>query len=160
MSDRVIRAGFCVLLALVAWLGVGAQAALAAGERTLPVPTVTIYPGDTIQDGALIDRAFSLAYLGRLPVIDGRSMIVGKVARRTLLPGHPIPVNAVEDAAVINRGVPVQMVFQHGGLTITATAAPLQSGGVGDVIRVRNVDSGVVVVGVVQADGTIRVGTP
>jgi flagella basal body P-ring formation protein FlgA len=151
---------FRMLLTLAAWLILGAPAALAAGERTLPVPSITIYPGDTIEDDQLIDRAFSPAYLGRLAVIDGRSMLVGKVARRTLLPGHPIPVNAVEEAAVIERGVPVQMVFRQGALTITAYAAPLQSGGVGDVVRVRNVDTGLIVVGVVQADGTIRVGTP
>ena len=146
--------------ALAAWLLLGAPAALAAAQRTLPVPTVTLYPGDVIHDDQLVDRAFSKAFLGRFSAIDGRSLLVGKVARRTLLPGHPIPVNAVKDPAVVTRGAPVRIVYQAAGLTITATAAPLQEGSVGDVIRVRNVDSGLVVVGVVQADGTVRVGSP
>jgi flagella basal body P-ring formation protein FlgA len=35
---------------------------------------------------------------------------------------------------------------------------PLQPGAVGDTIRVRNVDSGATLTGVVMEDGTIRIG--
>jgi flagella basal body P-ring formation protein FlgA len=53
--------------------------------------------------------------------------------------------------------VPVKVVVEDGGLVIIAYGTALQSGGVGALIRVRNVDTGVVVMGVVQADGTVRV---
>jgi flagellar basal body P-ring formation protein FlgA len=36
----------------------------------------------------------------------------------------------------------------------------LQAGGVGDVLSLRNTDSGTVIKGVVEADGTIRVAGP
>jgi flagella basal body P-ring formation protein FlgA len=122
------------------------------------VPTATIYPGDTIGEGEIEDRAFSAAWLARQSVIDQRHDIVGKVARRTLLPGRPIPVNAVKEPPVVTRGAPVQLVVQQPGLTITAAAVPLQDGGIGDAIRVRNLDSGIILTGVVAADGTVRVG--
>ena len=45
----------------------------------------------------------------------------------------------------------------EGGLTITTYAAALQAGGVGDLIKVRNPESGIVVTGTVQPDGSVRV---
>ena len=42
-------------------------------------------------------------------------------------------------------------------MIIVAYGSALQAGGVGDLIRVRNQDSGLVVSGRVQADGSIRV---
>lgn len=145
----VLAAGFAIL-------SVGIGPARADQRLALPVPTVTIYPGDVIKDEMLTERNFSPRYPGRASVIDSRAAITGQVARRTLLPGHPIPINAVEEPNVVKRGVPVQVVYREGGLTIIAYASPLQNGGVGSLIRLRNMDTGVVIVGTVQADGTIR----
>ena len=49
------------------------------------------------------------------------------------------------------------MVYIDGGLQIVTTGAAMQDGAVGDYIKLRNVDSGVVVSGQVQADGTVLV---
>jgi flagella basal body P-ring formation protein FlgA len=38
------------------------------------------------------------------------------------------------------------------------TGAAMQDGSIGDIVRVRNSDSGVTVSGAVQADGTVSVG--
>jgi flagella basal body P-ring formation protein FlgA len=149
-----------VLLAVAAVQAFAASPLFAAETRTLPVPNVTIYPGDTIGDAQLSERAFPAAAFTAAAVIDGRSQLVGKVARRTLLPGHAIPVNAVKELALVARNVPIRLVFAAGGLTITAFAAPLQDGSEGDVIRVRNVDSGAILYGTVQADGSVSVGAP
>ncbi len=40
---------------------------------------------------------------------------------------------------------------------ITAAGSPLQDAAVGELIRVRNIDTGVIVSGTVMADGTIHV---
>jgi len=132
----------------------------AAQERVLPVPAVTIYPGDTIQDSMLRERSFPSGYRARLAVIEAPRAIVGKVARRTLLPGEPIPVNAVDDPKIVTRGVPTQVIFSEGGLTITTVASPLESGSLGEQIRVRNMDTGRIILGTVQADGKVRIGEP
>ena len=42
--------------------------------------------------------------------------------------------------------------------SISTYASALQAGGVGDVIPVRNTESGITVSGTVQIDGTVRVG--
>ncbi len=123
---------------------------------TLPVPAVTLYPGDVIADVHLVDRAFRVA--GRVAV-DNRLALVGKVVRRTLLPGQPIPLNAVDDPKVVRRGVPTQVVFRESDLVITGIVEPMASASVNEMVKARNPDTGLIVVGVVQADGTIRVGS-
>lgn len=145
------------LAAIMALLAV-APATAADTVVMLPVPTHSIYPGDTITENALTERGFSDFVVRRLAPVDARSVLVGKVARRTLLPGQPVPANAIEDPKLVTRGVPAQVVFLSGGLSITAIVSPLESASVGQLVRARNLDSGVTVVGTVQVDGTIRVG--
>ncbi|MGP9822276.1 flagellar basal body P-ring formation chaperone FlgA, partial [Salinarimonas sp. NSM] len=126
---------------------------------TLPVPTITIYPGETIKETVLVERAFP-ASTGQLAVVRDAGALVGKVARRTLLPGRVVPQNAVEEAKLVVRGETTQIVFQADGLVISTLVTPLESGGAGDRVRARNLDSGLVIVGVVQDDGSLRVGSP
>ncbi|TVR08322.1 MAG: flagella basal body P-ring formation protein FlgA [Salinarimonadaceae bacterium] len=135
-----------------------ATAPATAQTRLMPTPAITIYPGETIKEGVITQREFAAVAIGDLPVVEAASALIGKVARRTLLPGQLIPRNAVEEARLVERGSPAQVVFNEDGLTIVAIASPLQSGGLGDMVRARNLDSGVTIVGRVQADGTIRVG--
>jgi flagella basal body P-ring formation protein FlgA len=85
---------------------------------------------------------------------------LGKVAKQTLLPGHPIPLNGVREPFVVKQGQAALVVFQSGDLVISSTAVSLQAGGVGELISLRNSDSGITIKGVVQADGSIRVGSP
>lgn len=129
-----------------------------AEDILLAVPNVTIYPGDVITDSQIDERVFASGTTGKLPVAEERVLVVGKVARRTLLPGKPIPLYGLKDPDVISRGGSVIAMFKSGGLTITSTVTPLRSGQVGDVIEARNIDSGQIIRGVVQADGTLRVG--
>ena len=139
----------------VAWHG----PAFAAEANILPVPITIIYPGEVIKDGSLIDHDFSTdAPSSKFPAVENRAAIVGKVARRTLLPGSPIPLNAIGDPKAIANGAKVRIFFEGGGLAITAYGTALQAGSVGEIILVRNLGSGITVSGAVQADGSIRVG--
>lgn len=129
-----------------------------AEERILPVPSVTIYPGDTINESMLKDRTFPENYRYRTAVVESPRVLAGKMARRTLLPGEPIPMNAVDDPKLVTRGVQAQIMFEEGGLSIMGTGIPLQSGTLGETIQVKNVDSGRIITGRVQPDGRIRIG--
>lgn len=135
-----------------------AQAGLAADGIALPVPTTTIYPGDIIDETMITDRTVQSAQVGRMMVVPDRAELLGKVARRTLLPGRPVPVVAVAEPDLVPRGAPIEIVFQEGGLTILAQATTLEAGSAGDVIRVRNMDSGLIINGTIHPDGTVRVG--
>lgn len=144
-----------MIAACLGFVAIGPAQAAPEGI-VLPVPAVTLYPGDIISDGHLVDRAFRIA--ARVS-IENRLAVVGKVARRTLLPGQPIPLNAVDDPKVVRRGVPTQVVFRESDLVITGIVEPMASASVNEMVKARNPDTGLIVVGVVQADGTIRVGS-
>ena len=156
MRTRGRRQAIGIVVALAVTLA-GVSAAVAQ-NLDLPVPRSTIYPNETISADQLMDRAFIANSVNRSSVLDDRQGLVGKVARRTLLPGQPVQVNAVRDPYLVNQGKSSMVVFENGGLTISTQAVALQNGGVGDVVTLRNPDSGVVIQGTVERDGTIRLG--
>jgi flagella basal body P-ring formation protein FlgA len=150
--------GFFVRLALILLTGACGVQISCADERVLPIPLVTIYPGDIIRDTMLGERSFTGRTASDGSLIDSKSALLGKVARRTLLPEKPIPVIAVDAPKVVLINAQVKIIFDEGGLIITAYGSALQAGAVGDLIRVRNQDSGIVISGKVQPDGSILVG--
>ncbi len=127
-----------------------------AQEALVPTPKAVIYPGDIILDEMLVDVP-NVARDGSGPFVDSRSLIVGKAARLTLLPGHAIPFSGVSNRKLVSNGAEVKLVFSEGDLVIMTTGAALQDGSIGDIVRVRNDDSGVTVSGAVQPDGSVRV---
>lgn len=146
-----LRSAFVALLLL----GGGAPA---LAQEVVLIPNRVIYPGESIVPGSL--RQVTLVPGKQKPdaVATRLEELDGKIAKRTLLPGRYIPVNAIRDTWLVEQGAPVQVYFASGGLTISATAVTLQSGAAGDLVKVRNIDSGKVFSGTVMADGTIRVG--
>ena len=131
-----------------------------ADPRNLPVPRATIYAGDTITAALMTERLFEVRANMRSGVIEQASEIVGKVARRTLLPGQVIPLNAVRPPDLVRQGRPAAAIYQADGLTITMQVLPMQPGMAGDYIAVQNSDSGVVIKGTVLPDGSISVSAP
>ncbi len=146
-----VRAAFAMLAAACG------DAALAQ-DAGAPTPTVVIYPGDIIRDDMIADNPQGGVRDSAGPYIQSRALVVGKVARLTLLPGHAIPFTGVSNRKLVANGTEVKLVFADGGLIITTSGAALQDGAIGDVVRVRNSDSGVTVSGAVQSDGSVRVG--
>jgi flagella basal body P-ring formation protein FlgA len=141
---------------LVLILCLQADAVRAAGIE-LPVPRQTIAAGTEISHQHLIERTFPARTAQQFAVSTDRSQLVGMIARRTLLPGQPVPVKSVEKPVLVRRGEPARLVFREQGLVIIMQVEALQNGGAGNFVRVRNIDSGLVVSGRVQEDGTIRV---
>lgn len=130
---------------------------LRAEERLLPVARMTIYPGDKINDGLIEERSFSVSAIPPGVAIESRDQLLGKVARRTLLPGKPISPAAVDNPKIVAIGAQVKIVFSEDGLEIVAYGMAMQAGAVGDLIRVRNEESGLIVSGRVIYDGSVRV---
>lgn len=138
-------------------LALGVASPAFAGE-TAVVPTRVIYPGEAIDAGLLEIVRLRSGKTRPAGVVNSPDELEGKVARRTLLPGRPIPLGSVREPYAVEAGAPVQVLFVQGPLTISLSAVPLQPGAVGDLIKMRNIDSGAVFTGTVMADGTVRVG--
>jgi flagella basal body P-ring formation protein FlgA len=146
---------------VLAWLlalSVPAAAAAAGPAESLPVAAVTIYPGEVISDNLLSAADFPAGTTAQYPVVADRAELAGKVARRTLLPGKLIARNAIAEPQLVVRGSITRAVYLTDQLVISTPVLALQSGALAALIQVRNIDSGKVVAGTVQADGTVRVG--
>lgn len=129
-----------------------------AGDAVIPVPKVTIYPGDVIDESMLAERYLAGGLTPERGAIESSAGLIGKVARRTLLPGQPIQAIAIDNPRLVAVGARVKIVFSEAGMIITAFGVALQAGGIGDFVHVRNQDSGLTVTGRVQRDGSILVG--
>lgn len=115
-------------------------------------PTRTLRPGSLITADALTIRD------GVNPgAFDRITDVAGQEARIALYAGRPIPFDAVGPPAIVNRNQIVPLRFLASGLTITTDGRAMERGGIGDRIRIMNLQSRATLFGIVQSDGSIRV---
>jgi flagella basal body P-ring formation protein FlgA len=151
------RHAFIIAIAIAC--AVGTPVAAAEHEATLfPVPRVALQPGDTLADHLVGERRLIAGAAARRAYYTTRDAVVGKVARRALPAGAAIALNAVRDAYLFKEGERVTLELASRGLSIRGAGVALQPGSVGQSVRVRNIDTGVIVSGVVKADGAVEVG--
>ncbi len=127
-----------------------------AAAQTAVVPERIIYPGeaitsDMVREVGVTNPDLASGFAATIGEVDGF------VTTRTLLPGRTIPVAALREPWAVERGTSVPIVFSGKGFIITSPGTPLQNAAVGDLIRVRNTDTGVIISGTVMNDGSIRV---
>ncbi|MCK4711470.1 MAG: flagellar basal body P-ring formation protein FlgA [Marinosulfonomonas sp.] len=134
---------FLITLAL---LGSAATAETLVATRTIRSHAI-ITPDDVILKDVVIP--------GSLTRLEDA---VGLEARVVLYAGRPIRPGQIGPAAIIERNQIVMLVYQRGSLRIMADARSLGRAGVGDFVRVMNLNSRTTVTGIVGADGTVTVG--
>lgn len=83
--------------------------------------------------------------------------LIGLRARRQIGAGQPLHPGLVEQRRLVRRGALVQIVARHGELQVTMKGKALESGVLGDLIRVRNTASGREISGEVVAAGVVEV---
>jgi flagella basal body P-ring formation protein FlgA len=82
----------------------------------------------------------------------------GLIAKRHIAGGRTVQPNMVgpaKSAILVKRNQSVVIRIEAGGLTITAVGKMVDEGAVGDIVRVRNVDSLRVITAKVNEDGTV-----
>jgi flagellar basal body P-ring formation protein FlgA len=130
-------------------------ASTARAQQAAPVPVLTIYPHEIIRADMVEERELAYRLAGAGAFVEDSGKLIGKAARVTLLPGKPIPVNAIEEPRIVRMGAQVRIVFSRDGVTIIGIGIALEAGGRGERIRVRNADSSS---GAVKDDGSVEVG--
>lgn len=156
-GNDIIGRASCVIAGIAMMIVAALWSGAAAAQQILTVPATTIYPGDTISDGVLVDRSFTGTAAQVQSYKTKREELLGKVARRTLLAGYLIPADALREPFAVIQGQAVAIVFTSGGLSITGQGTPLKSAAIGDEVDVRNSESGIVVKGRVMPDHTVAV---
>ncbi|UWU28725.1 flagellar basal body P-ring formation chaperone FlgA [Rhizobium sp. WSM1274] len=156
MFCRAAHISGWVAAATIAVAGIVLPASADAGMGYAVVPTTIIYPGDTLSASQLQEVEVTNPNLAG-DYAKSVSQVEGMVSKRTLLPGRTISVSALREAYTVTRGSSIRLVFTLGAMTISAAGTPLEDGATGQVVRARNMDSGVIVSGTVLADGTVHV---
>lgn len=89
--------------------------------------------------------------------LDAPDLAVGMEARTMLGQGRPIAAADLAPPAFVDRNQIVTMVFQRGGLSITAEGRAMARAAEGEAVKVMNLDSRTTVTGVAVAPGTVAV---
>lgn len=148
------------IVSLVAALLVGPVVDTAVAQRAgvrVPVLRQTLYPGQRIQPGMLAWRVWR-GSANLSGVARASDDLVGKVARSTLLPNRLVFTAALREPHVVDKGQIVGLYFKFSGIEIHGKGIAQQAGVVGAFVQVRNIDSGRMIAGTVQRDGSVRVG--
>lgn len=158
MSSRCYHLTLLFSACLAVAVGSTAPPSAAADAVTkLFVPRVPLYPGDVISIDVLVERDFAVTTTADLPFGSTLDDLVGKVARRTLLPFRPVPASAIKEKDIVKQGRTYKLYYSSSVLTVTGVGVPLQSAAVGEEVNVRNSESGTTIKAMVQADGTLAV---
>ncbi|GGD27456.1 flagellar basal body P-ring formation chaperone FlgA [Aureimonas glaciei] len=150
--------GIGVLVVALVLLSIPVRAL--AADIELPVPSVVIYPGQVILDRGVSSARFKIPGANLAAYVVENGMLTDKVARRTLLPNKPIMLADLKTPDIVRAGVPTTIIYREAGVYIAALGTPLASAAEGDMVRVRNADSGITISGIVAADGSIEVQAP
>lgn len=123
-----------------------------------PVFADAVVPTRTIRANAVISET-DVALKSQIhpQAFDRIADVIGQEARITLYAGRPILFDDVGPPAVVSRNQIVLIKYETAGLSIVTEGRSLQRGGVGDRIRIMNLDSRSTLFGQVQEDGTVHV---
>jgi flagella basal body P-ring formation protein FlgA len=117
-----------------------------------------VVPNRTIRANSTINEAdLTLKPIANAQAYNRIRDVVGQEARITLYAGRPVLFDDIGPPAVVARNQIVLIEYRSNGLLIATEGRSLQRGGVGDRIRIMNLDSRSTLFGQVQADGTVHV---
>jgi flagella basal body P-ring formation protein FlgA len=138
--------------------GFATAASAQTASYSFPVPVVTLRAGDLLGEELVTERQLLANPQALRTHFTSRVAVVGKVAKHVLPAGSAIPVNALREPYAFKEGERVELSFTSGDLAIRGFGIALQPGVVGQAVKVRNPETGIVVTGVVLADGSVSVG--
>lgn len=120
------------------------------------VPKRVIPSGTTIRSEDL--------HVREVPLNDGLEryalsldVLVGRIARRTLLADRPVPSRMLERPAAVKRSSTVIVQVISGPMRVTMEGEALEDGAVGDVVKVLNPSSNRALTGRVVDSGLVEV---
>ena len=83
--------------------------------------------------------------------------MVGKQLVRTLRAGTPIAARDLKSVPLVDRGDMVRVVARVGGVVASTVGKSMETAGIGDLVRVENLNSGRMLTGILQEGGVVEV---
>jgi len=84
------------------------------------------------------------------------NQVIGKIARQTIPKGEVIKEKMLSPNYVVRKGNRVKVIYERGAIRIELYGLALDSGSVGNIIRVKNVSTGKILRCRVEKDGSVR----
>ncbi len=125
-------------------------------EKIAIVPTATIFPGEVISRGKLTEVPVTNPNIAP-GYTEAMADVVGKVSKKTLIAGRTIPLGELRDPFAVERGANVRITYTKGGMNLSASGTAIEDAMSGEVVRVRNRDTGVTISGTAMKDGSVEV---
>jgi flagella basal body P-ring formation protein FlgA len=129
---------------------------LAVPTVAVPVPLRRVLPGEILAAADLRIVELPLARLGAFALTDAEAL-VGMQVRRLLAPGRPVMVQSVMQPLIIDRGDRISIRYDDGQLSLSAPGRALDDAHRGEEIRVVNLVSNTMLVGIATAEGVVEV---
>lgn len=136
---------FCLILAIHGFLAGAAAADSVVATRMILAQTPVSADDITLVEADIPGAATDPAE------------VEGRVLRTIVYPGHAVRLADLTSVTEVDRNQAVTLVFRKGPLTITTEGRALGRGGMGDTIRVLNLESRKTVAGQIMAGGTVLV---
>jgi flagellar basal body P-ring formation protein FlgA len=155
MTDFLRLANLVRLLPLAGLL-VQPLAALSA-EDTILVPVVTIYPGHVINQQQFRPIPRPRHIPRDMALVRDVSQVQGMAAARLLPIGRPVLLVHLQQPILVRPGMAVTVFYDSNGIAITGVAQSLGEAAEGELVKARNLETGMVISGYVQHDGSLRV---
>ncbi|WP_234901848.1 flagellar basal body P-ring formation chaperone FlgA [Agrobacterium rubi] len=154
---KIVPGSFCTMaLALTASLMVFSPQAAFSQQKHAVVPTGTIFPGETITRERVTEVLVTNPNLAP-GYADDAKLVIGKVSKRTLVAGRTITVADLRDPFAVQRGAAIRITYSMGGMNLSASGTAIEDAMAGEVVRVRNRDTGVTITGTAMENGTVEV---
>ncbi|PIE58438.1 MAG: flagella basal body P-ring formation protein FlgA [Desulfobulbus propionicus] len=83
--------------------------------------------------------------------------VIGMVAKRTLSAGRPLREGDCAPAPVVREGQYVKIIAQKGKMRLSTNGVARSSGGKGDIIKVKNINSNKLIYARIQGPGIVTV---
>jgi len=124
-----------------------------------PLFAETVVAKRTIRAQEIISRSDIRVIAETVPgMANSIDAVAGLEARRIIYAGRPVSMNDIGQPALVDRNQIVPLAYQTGGLIIKTDGRSLGRGGLGDRIRVINLESRTTVSGKIGPTGTVWVG--
>lgn len=122
----------------------------------LPVLRSRLRPDQVVRADDVEIRSFRIERVPAHALTDAASF-VGLSPKRSLTPGRPVLADDLGPPTIITRGALVTMQIVNPHLRLMATGRAQDPGALGDVIRVQNIQSRLVVEAVVTGPGHVAI---
>ncbi len=126
-------------------------------QKPLPVLKRRLKNGQVITEQDVEMRLFPVTKVRKTTVTD-INQLIGKTPQRTISSNRPLRSSELVSPKVMEAGATVHMRYHTPFMQISTVGEALEEGGIGDVIRIRNLDSKKVVHARIMSSDEVRAG--